>query len=370
MRKWLILVALVAVIAAAIVLYLRPRDPLRLGGIALPPGFEISLYAEHIRDAQSMALGGNGTLFVGTESLGLVYAISDLDGNDRAEVVDTVARGLRTPSGLALLDGALYVAEGSRVIRFDNIEAQLTNPPTPFIVNDRLPAAQTRTARYLRFGPDQMLYVSVPAPCDICETADERLATIMRMNADGSGLEVFARGVRQSRGFDWHPETGALWFTDNGPDEATIGEAVDELNRATEPGAHFGFPYCHGAAIIDPELGAGRSCEEFEAPVRSLDPGVSPFGMRFHTGTTFPPDYSGQIFVAEHGSETGASGYRITRVMLDGNQAVAYEPFGTGFADVTETSGRLTDLLVRPDGALLVSDAGMGAIYVIRYVGP
>jgi glucose/arabinose dehydrogenase len=340
-----------------------------LHAIKLPPGFEISIYATNVRGARSMTLGQKGTLFVGTRSQGNVYAILDHNRDNKADEVITLARGLNTPNGMAFHGGALYVAELNRVLRFDNIESQLKNPPEPVWINDHFPRDQHHGWKFIRFGPDGMLYVPVGAPCNVCERDPERYAVITRMKPDGSGLEVFARGVRNTVGFDWHPETKELWFTDNGRDWMGDDRPPDELNHAPKKGLHFGFPYCHGKNISDPEFGQKHSCEEFVSPAMELGPHVAALGMRFYTGRMFPNEYRNQILIAEHGSwnRTTPIGYRVTLVRLEKNRPVKYEVFAEGWLQGRQVSGRPVDVLVMPDGALVVSDDQAGLIYRISY---
>lgn len=344
------------------------NQDLPLNKIRLPDGFKISIYASDVPGARSMALGPNGTLFVGTR-VGKVYAIVDRNRNNRADEVITVARGLRMPNGVAFRGGALYVGEVSRVLRYDNIEARLSNPPTPVVVNDTFPGDRHHGWKFIRFGPDGQLYVPVGAPCNVCERSDGRYALIMRMNPDGTGLEVFARGVRNTVGFDWHPETKTLWFTDNGRDWLGDDVPPDELNHAPRKGLHFGFPYCHGGDISDPEFGEKHACEEFVPPAMKLGPHVAAIGMRFYTGMMFPDRYRNQIFIAEHGSWNRSTpiGYRVTLVRLEENRAVTYEVFAEGWLQGNAAWGRPADVLVMPDGALLVSDDRAGVIYRIVY---
>lgn len=343
------------------------QDP-PLNKIRLPDGFEISIYASDVPGARSMAVGPNGTLFVGTR-VGKVYAIVDRNRNNRADEVITVARGLRMPNGVAFRGSALYVGEVSRVLRYDNIEARLSNPPTPVVVNDTFPGDRHHGWKFIRFGPDGQLYVQVGAPCNVCERSDGHYALIMRMNPDGTGLEVFARGVRNTVGFDWHPETKTLWFTDNGRDWLGDDVPPDELNHSPRKGLHFGFPYCHGGDISDPEFGGKHACEEFVPPAMKLGPHVAAIGMRFYTGTMFPDRYRNQIFIAEHGSWNRSTpiGYRVTLVRLEENRAVTYEVFAEGWLQGNAAWGRPADVLVMPDGALLVSDDRAGVIYRIVY---
>jgi glucose/arabinose dehydrogenase len=365
------LAAVLLVIFSPSCLPALPQKGIHLDKIAMPPGFKIQIYQDKVPNARSMALSPKGTLFVGTRSEGKVYAIPDRDGDHRGDEVITVAQGLNMPNGVAFRNGALYVAEVSRVIRFDDIEARLNDPPTPAVVNDQFPSDPDHGWKYMAFGPDGRLYVPVGAPCNVCKKADERYASIMRMMSDGTGLEVFAHGVRNTVGFDWHPETKALWFTDNGRDWMGDDSPPDELNRAPEKSMHFGFPFCHGGDIPDPELGKERKCDSFTPPVVKLGPHVASLGMKFYTGGMFPKAYQGQIFIAEHGSWNRKTpmGYRITLVRLDGDRAPGYEVFAEGWLQGIEAWGRPVDILVMPDGAILVSDDRAGAIYRITYSG-
>ncbi|MHB8121712.1 MAG: PQQ-dependent sugar dehydrogenase [Desulfuromonadaceae bacterium] len=342
---------------------LRPSD------IKLPPGFSLSVYAANVPGARSMALGSNGTLFVGSRSEGKVYAIVDRNNDHKGDETITIASGLKSPNGVAFRDGALYIAEISRVLRLDNIEAQLKNPPAPVPVKASFPDKSHHGWKFIRFGPDGRLYVPVGAPCNVCEEKAPRFASIMRMTPDGSNLEIFASGVRNTVGFDWHPRTGELWFTDNGRDWLGDNQPPDELNRAPRAGLHFGFPYRYGRKIADPEYGKNRRMEEFVSPEMELGPHVAALGMRFYTGAMFPETYRDQIFIAEHGSwnRTAPAGYRISLVRLEGNRAVSYENFAHGWLQNGSAWGRPVDLQVMPDGSLLVSDDKGGAIYRISY---
>ena len=344
---------------------------LPLGDIRLPPGFSIGVFADKLPGARSMAMGANGTLFVGTRGEGKVYALQDRDGDGRAERVLTLASGLNTPNGVAFRDGALYVAEINRILRYDAIETRLDRPPRPVVVNDAFPTDAHHGWKFIRFGPDGLLYVPVGAPCNICEPDPARHAGIFRMRPDGTGLEQFARGVRNTVGFDWHPATGELWFTDNGRDWLGNERPPDELNHAPRPGMHFGYPYCHGKNIADPEFGAKRSCAELTPAARELGAHVASLGMRFYTGSQFPAAYRNQIFIAEHGSwnRIPPSGYRITLVRLQDGRTSGYEVFAEGWLRFGLAWGRPVDLQVMPDGALLVSDDKAGAIYRITYKG-
>ena len=342
-------------------------DP-ELSRVRVPEGFSVSFYSDRVPNARSLAMGPGGTLFVGTRSGGTVYALTDSDGDNFAETVRVVDDGLNSPNGVAFRDGSLYVAEISRILRYDGIESRLSSPPDPAVVNDSLPTDGHHGWKFIRFGPDGKLYVPVGAPCNVCERADRRYASVLRMNPDGSNVEVFARGVRNTVGFDWHPETGVLWFTDNGRDHMGDDVPPDELNRAPAPGLHFGFPYCHGTDVGDPRFGSSRSCGEFVPPALELPAHVAALGMRFYAGSMFPASWKNSIFVAEHGSWNRSSpvGYRVTRVSVSAGRAVSYETFADGWlGDDGSAWGRPVDVLVAPDGALLVSDDRRGAVYRI-----
>lgn len=354
------------------------RDKLPLHLIKLPPGFQITVYSDNVPNARSLTLSPSGTLFVSTRSAGKVYALRDTNNDHIADEVFIIARGMEIPNGVAFRNGALYVAEVNRVLRYDNIEARLKSPPSPVVVNDGFPSDTHHGWKFIAFGPDDMLYVPVGAPCNICERTDRRYASIMRMKPDGSGLEVFARGVRNTVGFAWHPETKELWFTDNGRDYLGDNSPPDELNHSPRKGMHFGFPYCHGKNISDPEYGEKRRCDEFTPPARELGPHVAALGMRFYNGSMFPAEYRNQIFIAEHGSwnRSNPIGYRVMLVRLEGNRVVSYEVFAEGWLPARTTKsggqdenpwGRPVDVLVMPDGSMLVSDDYAGAIYRITY---
>jgi glucose/arabinose dehydrogenase len=339
----------------------------RLAGIRLPPGFHIAVWASDVEGARSMTWGARGTLFVGTRGEGKVYALRD--GDPRTVV--TIAKGLEQPNGVAFRDGALYVAEVSRVLRFDDIEAHLDAPPKPAVVTDRYPTDRHHGWKFIRFGPDGALYVPVGAPCNVCERPDP-YASITRLDVASGAFQVIARGVRNTVGFDWHPKTRQLWFTDNGRDSMGDDVPPDELDRAPRDGLHFGFPYRHGKDVDDPEFWAKRGDRTFTAPAATLAPHAAALGMRFYRGSMFPAEYREQIFIAEHGSwdRSQPIGYRVSLVRLEGDQVKSYETFAAGWLDGGRAWGRPVDVEVAPDGALLVSDDEAGVIYRITYRAP
>jgi glucose/arabinose dehydrogenase len=322
-----------------------------------------------VPNARQMAAGPDGIVFVGSRSAGKVYAVVDRNGDHQADQVYVLASGLNQPSGVAFRDGALYVAAVSRILRFRDVARDLERPARPEVVSEAFPSDAHHGWKFIAFGPDGRLYVPVGAPCNVCSPPGPLHATITRLDIGGGRPEVVAHGVRNSVGFDFQPETGELWFTDNGRDMMGDDEPPDELNRLTRPGAHFGFPFCHGTDSRDPEHNAGRACNGFTAPVRLLGPHVAALGMRFYTGRMFPERYRGGIFIAEHGSWNRSTpiGYRVTFVGVEGGRATAYEPFASGWLGGAIASGRPADVLVLPDGSLLVSDDKAGRIYRISY---
>ncbi|MCK8782964.1 PQQ-dependent sugar dehydrogenase [Roseomonas sp. NAR14] len=348
-------------------LTVTPPDRIPVAQIRVPDGFRVEVWASGMPGARMMALSENGTLFVGTRTIGRVYAVTQQDGQRR---VRTLLQGLTEPNGVAVRDGALYVAAINRVLRYDNIDRSLDEPkPVELTGNFNLPTDAHHGWKFLRFGPDGKLYLQVGANCNICRV-DDRHATIERYNPDGSGREVVAHGVRNSVGFDFHPVTGELWFTNNGRDWAGDNTPEDTLGHVRRVGEHFGFPWCHMGTMQDPEV-TGRQCSEFSQPALRLGPHTAALGMRFYTGGMFPAEYRNRIFIARHGSwnRTQRSGYDVVMVSFDANGQPRMEPFMTGLLDGANNQflGRPTDVQQLPDGSLLVSDEQNGAIYRIAY---
>ncbi|QCR24429.1 sorbosone dehydrogenase family protein [Pontibacter sp. SGAir0037] len=348
-----------------------PTGPLDkdLERIKLPQGFRIDYYAKGVENARSMAISPSGIVFVGTRTEDKVYAVVDENRDGKADEVVEIASGLNSPNGVAFKDGDLYVGEINRIIRFRNIEQSFRNKPQFEVVTDTYPSDAHHGWKYIAFGPDGKLYVPVGAPCNICKSDNPVYATITRINEDGTGQEIYAEGVRNSVGFAWHPETEELWFTDNGRDMLGNDVPSDELNRAPQKGLHFGYPYCHQGDISDPEFGNQRNCNEFEKPVQKLGAHVASLGFKFYTGNMFPAKYKNQIIMAQHGSWNRDSkvGYRLMTVTLEGNKAVAYEPFAEGWLEGEDDWGRPVDVVTMRDGSLLVSDDKHNAIYRITY---
>jgi glucose/arabinose dehydrogenase len=340
-------------------------ESLPIPSIRLPAGFEIRLITDKLPGARQLAVSPEGIIFAGTRDEGTVYAV---DTRETPARVHVIARDLKMPNGVAYRNGALFVGEIDQLRRYDGIAARLSNPPKPKIFHKPWPDDEYHGAKFIRWGPDGFLYAGIGVPCNVC-VKEEPFGTILRLRADGSSKSVFARGVRNTVGFDWHPKTGELWFTDNGRDYLGDDSPPDELNHAPRAGMHFGFPYCQAGDIVDPDFGKRRSCAEFTAPAQKLGPHVASLGMRFYTGKMFPETYRGDIFIAEHGSWNRSKpiGYRITRVRIEKNAAVGYEVFAEGWLTRNGPWGRPVDVDILPDGSLLISDDHAGALYRVTY---
>jgi glucose/arabinose dehydrogenase len=341
-------------------------DKLPTAKLKLPKGFKIEVYASGIPNARTLRLGDKGTVFVSNRLLDKVYAITEKDGK---RVTKVIASGMDRPNGLAFHGGALYIAEGTKISKLENIEDNLDNPPKPVVVYSDLPNHASHGWRYIGIGPDNKLYINVGAPCNICEPPATN-AQIRRLNLDGSGAEVYARGVRNSVGFDWHPVSKELYFTEHGRDWLSEDLPEDELNRVTKAGQHFGFPYCHQGNFADREMGWGKSCDEYEKPVALMGPHSAVLGMRFYTGNMFPKEYKNAIFMARHGSwnRTKKIGGDVVVVKLNKDGSVkSWAPFLTGFLEDNKYSGRPVDVQMMKDGSLLVSDDYAGAVWRISY---
>lgn len=335
----------------------------------VPTGFHVETFAENVIGARSMTIGPRGTIFVGSMMGGRVHAVVDTNGDHKADRVVVIANGLDQPNGVAMRNGSLYVATRSRLLRYDDIERRLDTPPAPVVVRDSLPNPNSgHTWKFIAFGPDDMLYMSVGAPCNVC-LSPPLVSTIVRMRPDGSGIETFADGVRNSVGFDWHPTTREMWFTDNGRDNMGDDVPSDELNIAYRAGMHFGFPFCHQGDVVDPEFGAQRACSTTEPPALKVGAHVAAIGFTFYTGTMFPASYRNAAIIAQHGSwnRSVPSGYRVMVARTEGRRVLGYEPLIEGFLPASGATqggrgaarvaiGRPVDVLQLPDGSILVSD--------------
>lgn len=351
---------------------------LELDKIQLPKGFSIELYVDNIDNARQMALGDKGTLFVGSRRAGKVHAVinssdnnqlgNNQPNNKQPKKVIEIASDLFLPSGITFHQGSLYVAEVNKIWRYSNIEASLPVIPTPELVYDDLPDKSHHGWKFIAFGPDGQLYIPIGAPCNVCET-DAPFASIIKVDLKTKSSTVIAKGVRNSVGFDFHPKTGELWFTDNGRDMMGDDLPDDELNHVSKEGQHFGFPYVHNENILDPEFWQGHNPQDYRDPTLKLGAHVAALGMEFYQGDQFPAEYKGNIFIAEHGSwnRSNKVGYRIVRVILEGNKVVNSRVFASGWLQDEKSWGRPAAVLTMPDGSLLISDDAANAIYRISY---
>ena len=341
-------------------------DKLPIAKLKVPAGFNIEVYAAGMANARSLAQSDKGTVFVGSRLVDKVYGIVNKDGKRSVKVI---ASGLYRPNGVAFKDGTLYIAELSRVSRIEKIDDVIDSPPKPTVIYDNLPKDEAHGWKFIAIGPDNKLYVPVGQPGNNV-LHDDAHGQIRRINLDGSGAEVYAVGVRNTVGFDWHPETRQLYFTDNGRDWLSETVPEDELNRVTKAGEHFGAPFCLQGNVLDQDLGWGKNCSDYTAPVGLMGPHTAALGMRFYTGSLFPKTYRNAIFIARHGSwnKSRKQGGDVVAVKLDKDGKVkSIEPFVTGFIEDNKYVGRPVDVMQLKDGSLLVSDDWNGAVYRITY---
>ena len=334
----------------------------------VPEGFKLTVLTDNVPNARQMAESPSGIIFVGSRRAGKVYAV--LPGTDDTEpLVITVDENLIMPSGLALLEGDLYVASLNRILRYDDIESEFRKNPRPFVVTNNLPDKQHHGWKYLSVGPDGYLYIPVGAPCNICLSEDERFASILRMDPDTGTTTVYAHGVRNSVGMSWHPQTKQLWFSDNGRDMLGDDIPAEEINRVTQSGNHFGYPFIHAGTVKDPALGQGHNLNDFVAPEIKIQAHSAPLGLAFYDSNQFPPNFQNALFVAEHGSWNRSSkvGYQVSVVMNGHDIAV---PFLSIWLKDGKVSGRPSDVLISSDGSLLIADDLAGRIYKVSYSLP
>ncbi|GAA0795000.1 PQQ-dependent sugar dehydrogenase [Marinobacterium sediminicola] len=360
MMRWLLLLILPPLTGFS--------EALPLERLQLPPGYRIEVVAE-VPDARQMTLSPSGTLYVGTRRDGRVFALQDLDGDQRYERRYTLLSRRRLPNGVAWSEGDLYIAELTGLIRLNDIDSRLADPPAPEMVLDNLPDITHHGWKYLKQGPDGAFYFTLGAPCNACLHTDPRFASIMRFDPETGESAPWIRGVRNSVGFAWHPEDGSLWFTDNGRDHLGDDQPDDELNRAEQGGLHFGFPFVHGNGLPDPLFGDGSRAINSEPPVALLGAHVAALGISFYTATQFPDTPNTTLFMAQHGSWNRSSkvGYRVMRIATAGDKVLSVEAFITGWRQGERAWGRPVDVLIEPDGDLLISDDKADVIYRVWY---
>lgn len=338
--------------------------------VRLQPGFSISVYAEGLENPRALAVDKNDVVYVGSSKAGKIFALQDTNKDFFADKTTVLAEQLNSPIGVTLLDGALYVAEMFRVIKIEQVDKYLSyKKSAPYTtIKEDFPKETWHGGKIIKSGPDGRLYIPIGAPCNTCDVETQPHGKIYSMKPDGSDFKVVAKGMRNTVGFAFHPNTKELWFTDNNRDMMGDNMPSCELNRLSTEGQHFGFPYCHSGVVPDPDFGKDKQCSDYVPPVVNLGPHVAPLGLLFYTGKQFPSAYQGQVFVAEHGSWNRAQkiGYQIALVTLVGNQAVSVTPFAE-FLHNDNVLGRPVDLAQLSDGSLLVSDDANGRIYRIAY---
>lgn len=349
----------------------QTTSELPLEKLKLPEGFSISVFASDVTGARSMCLSPANTLFVGNKDSDKVYALRDEDGDFVAEKKYIIYTSDNMPNGVAFKDGHLYVAEVNRILRFKDIESKLANPGKPEVIYDKYPTEKHHGWKFIAFGPDGLLYVPVGAPCNICKS-DDPYAALTRMDTEGKKMEVVQRGIRNTVGFTWHPQTKDLWFTDNGRDMMGDDMPNCELNRAETDGLHFGYPYCHEGDLPDPEFGKKADCNKYRKPVAKMGAHTAPLGIRYVQSSQFPSTHQNAFFIARHGSwnRTVKSGYDVQMVKTDTlGQLVSMEPFISGWLsdDKQDVWGRPVDVQTYSDGSLLISDDFANCIYRVSY---
>ena len=346
-----------------------PADQLPIKKIKLPPGFHVEVYQAGVLDARGMREGDHGTVFVSSLFVaGKIYAITNKGGKRELK---TIAEKLFLPNGIEFYKGSLYVATPKDITRYDNIEANLDNPPKPVMVYDKLPGQVPHGWKFIKIGPDGKLYVPIGAPCNICEPDRDTYTRIIRMNLDGSNVETVVKGMRNTVGFDWDPRTKQLWFGDNQRDWLAEDMPLDEVNHVTKVGQDFGYPYCHSGIMADPQYGWGHDCKNYVKPALLIGPHAAPLGMRFYTGKMFPAKYRNAIFLTRHGPWNKTQKYAadVVAIFVDAKGHARMEPFLTGLVENNQYLGRPADVMVMKDGSMLVSDDHNGAIYRITYKG-
>lgn len=342
--------------------------------LTLPAGFKASVFAAGLNNPRFMAIGPDNTIFVTGMNGGQIYSLPDRDSDGIADEIQVWADGLRQPNGLAFHEGYLYVGETNQVVRFRvGPDGEREGDAEPVVPD--LPSGSGHWTRTVGFSPDGRLFVAVGSSCNVCIESDERRAAISVYNADGSDGRVFMSGLRNAVGFIWQPGTDELWATNNGRDQLGDDIPFETVYRVRD-GGNAGWPNCYPAPsgiLPDPQFGAPDICQTADPPAVTIQAHSAPLGLRFYDGTSFPEAVHGDLFVALHGSwnRSVPVGYKVIRIpFTDGNPGQA-EDFAIGWmadeGDRSSVWGRPVDVLVAPDGALLISDDDGGAIYRITY---
>lgn len=347
---------------------------LNLDQLRLPPGFRINVFADVPR-ARKMAFSPGGVLLVSETATGRVVALPDLRHAGRAGRVVDVLVGLTLPHGIAFHQGKFYVAETDSISRYDWDERTLRATNRTAI--SRLPGDGEHFTRTILFANGK-LYASVGSDCNVCIEEDPERATVLEMNEDGSGKHIFARGLRNAVGLALSPKTGTIWVTENGRDDLGDDLPPDEINDLARGGGDHGWPFCYGNRVPDPAFKqeGEKRCPSTVPPVVNLQAHSAPLGLAFYEGTSFPPEYQNNLFVAYHGSwnRTVPTGYKIVRIPLTekGEPQGKVEDFITGWLpgeSRRNVVGRPVDVIFGPDGALYISDDQAGVVYRVTYQG-
>jgi len=339
------------------------------GHINLPPGFVIAVFAEGLKNPRMMVIGPDGHLYVAERGEGRIVRLPDRDHDGNADSIEVVAQGLNSPSSIAFhQDGSLYIGETTRILQMSEPDATGFFRKTEIVV-DGLPSGGHST-RTVLFSPDwETLFVSVGSSCNVCDEKDERRATIMAYKPDGSDGSIFARGLRNAVGITFRPGTNTLWAANNGRDMLGDDLPPETIYIVTQ-GSDYGWPRCHSGRIIDPEFGTENACDGVVEPIVEMQAHSAPLGLEFYSGSTFPVEYQGDLFVAFHGSWNRSipTGYKVVRIPIDGNNYGPVQDFATGWLVENSSWGRPVDVTTGPNGELFISDDSGGFIYQIIYL--
>jgi glucose/arabinose dehydrogenase len=339
--------------------------------IALPPGFVISVFAQGLDDPRMLAIGPDGALYAAERGAGRILRLPDGDGDGLADAQQVVAQGLEAPSSLAFYrDGSLYVAETTRIVRLSEPDAQGTFQRQEMVV-DGLPSGGHST-RTVLFSPDYAtLFVSIGSSCNVCVEEDPRRAAIMAYNPDGGNARLYARGLRNAVGITFRPGTDELWASNNGRDLLGDDLPPETINLVQE-GDDFGWPRCHAGRIVDLKYGGPQGCRGVKDPAVEMQAHSAPLGLAFYSGSQFPQEYRGDLFVAFHGSwnRSVPTGYKLVRIPMQESRPGPVQDFASGWLLANGSSwGRPVDVITGGDGSLYVSDDAGGKIYRIFYTG-
>jgi len=349
----------------------EPLDPKLLGQrITVPEGFSIGIYA-NVENARVIRFSRTGDLLVATPNQNKIEILKRDENEDgKADGTSVLIDGLNGPNGLDFFQDWLYIAETDAIGRIKfNHDTGKTEGDYEHIVTG-LPGGENHWKKTLRFGPDEMMYVTMGSSCNACIEEDERRATMVRYTPDGKNEEIFARGLRNSAGFDWSPKDGNIYATDNGRDMLGDNFPPCELNKV-ERGKHYGWPFANGNKVADPDFGDGNDAEIASsiAPVFDFSPHNAPLGIAFIKGNSLPNDYHQAAIVALHGSwnRSQKDGYKVVSLHWDDSGQIEERDFVSGFLRDDTVVGRPAEVTEGPDGAIYISDDYASVIYRVAY---